>query len=442
MKITLILPAIGKKPGQRYIGTWKMEPLTIAVIKGLTPAGIDCQFFDDRIEQIDYQTPTDLVLISVETYTAKRAYAIAARFKQRGIPVVLGGYHVTLAPEEAAQHADSLVIGNIEAIWPKLLSDFSSGEMQNRYVGKPIYASAAPDLSIYRGKKYLPVSLVETGRGCPHACEFCAISSFYASCYHPRPLDAVLDDLRSAKHGYVFLVDDNLVADRAYAKALFTAMIPLKLHWAGQGTLNLGRDPELLQLMKASGCELILIGFETLSEGNLRQMHKAKFGANEREKLVRRIHRAGINIYATFVFGYDDDGDESFAQTLAFCQRHRFFTAAFNHLLAFPGTPLYQRLAAEGRLLHDTWWLDDAYRYGDFAFTPKRMSAEEMSRRCYQTRKAFNKPSNLLRRSLAVWQRSGSRLIPLFWMMNLPLSREVDDKMRVRLGAHLDESPK
>ncbi len=266
MKITFILPAIGKKRGQKYIGTWKMEPLTIAVLKALTPDDVETEFFDDRIELPDYETKTDLVCITVETYTAKRSYRIAARFRERGIPVVMGGYHATICPEETEQFCDSVIVGNAETVWTQMVSDARTGQLKKRYKGGIGTYGVTPDKSIFTGKKYLPVSLVETGRGCNHNCEFCSISRFYDSRYHARSHALIEEDIAASPYKYFFLVDDNLVANRKNALALFKRIEPLHIKWAGQGTLSMAKDPELLKAMKKSGCEIILIGFESLDQ--------------------------------------------------------------------------------------------------------------------------------------------------------------------------------
>lgn len=443
MKITFILPAIGKKPGEKYIGTWKMEPLMIAVLKAHTPADIVTEFFDDRLECPDYDTPTDLVVITVETYTAKRSYQIAGEFRKRGVPVVMGGYHVTLLPEEAARYANSLIIGNAESVWGLLLEDFRKQKLQGVYRGAIHLSEVLPDRNIFAGKKYLPISLVETGRGCCHRCEFCAISSYYQGRYYPREHGQIIRELQNNPNRFYFLVDDNLVADKNNLKALLQQMVPLQIKWAGQGTLSMAKDPELLKLLKKSGCELMLIGFESLEEESLRQMNKSFNAAlGERDELVKRIHDAGIGIYATFVFGYDGDTERTFTDTLRFARKHRFYTAAFNHLLPFPGTKLYQRLAGEKRLLYDKWWLDENYIYGDVAFQPKNMSPQELSRLCRQARKEFSSFLTVLKRSFGSISRSHPIMWLLFWSMNLRLGKEIDEKMKIPLGRNLDELPK
>ena len=444
MKITFILPAIGKKPGVKYIKTWKMEPLSIASLKAITPLHYQTEFFDDRIELIDYQTATDIVAISLETYTALRAYRIAEKFRARGIPVIMGGYHATLLPEEVSEHADAVVVGNAEKVWAQLLHDAENHNLQKIYNGGCGFGSVAADRSIYADKKYLALSLLETGRGCPFRCEFCAISSYYQSRYYTRPVAQVIEEIVALGKKKFFFVDDNIIANPGYAIELFEKMAPLKIQWGGQGSLTIADNPKLLAAMAKSGCKVLLIGFESLDHANLKQMGKEwEYKLGNPDELVARIHDHGINIYATFIFGNDHDTRHTFDQALEFSLKHQFFFAAFNHLLVLPGTPVYERIKAEGRLISEKWWLDPQYRYGMISFRPKNMSAEEVSDACAAARRQFFSSSNIFKRGLALWGRQSSLMLALvYFFSNFTLQHEVDGKLQLPLGDGLDELPK
>ena len=421
-----------------------MEPLLIATLAASTPDDIDREFFDDRLELIDYETKTDLVAITVETYTALRAYRIAEKFRKQGIPVIVGGYHPTHMPEEASEYADSVVVGNAEGVWDQIIHDARVNRLQKRYQGKPMFSSVLPDRRIFDGKKYLKLGLVETGRGCPFKCEFCHITSFYKAEYHPRPIKQVIEDIKQTGKNFFFFVDDNLVANPSYTIELCKEMAKLNIRWAGQGTITMAKNPELLKWMKKSGCCMLLIGFESLDDKNLEQMNKgwsSKLG--ERDELVQKIHDVGISIYATFIFGFDHDTQDTFKKAVEFSLKHKFFYAAFNHLLPYPGTPLYERLKKENRLIRENWWLEDGYKYGDIAFIPCNMSGEELSIRCVEARKEFFKYSSIARRGLELLKRNPSiSLLSIFTQSNFNLKEEVSGKYGLPLGRGLDELPK
>ncbi|MDR3363871.1 MAG: radical SAM protein, partial [Clostridiales Family XIII bacterium] len=270
----------------------------------------------------------------------------------------------------------------------------------------------------------------------------CAISQYYRCRYYKRDIEDILRDVSLSPHKYHFLVDDNLTADKAHAEALFSALTPHRIKWAGQGTLAMASDPAFLKAMKKSGCELILIGFESLEEESLRQMKKGFMTGLAQGESVRRIHDAGIGIYATFVMGYDGDTPATIERTVAFAEKHKFYTAAFNHLLPYPGTQLYRDLQQGGRLLHDAWWLAEDYNYGELAFRPKHFTPEELSRRCHEARREFSAGSVVLRRGLHAMRHTSPLMWSLFWAMNLRLGTEVDEKMNVPIGENLDELPK
>ena len=446
MKITFILPAIGKKPRQKYLKSWLMEPLTVAVLSAMLPEECEREFFDDRIERINYDTDTDAVFITVETYTAKRAYFIASEFRKRGKKVVMGGYHVTLCPEEAAEHADSIMVGNADGIMAEVLSDLEAGRLKPRYDGRACILYKQPDRRIYadKVKKYLPVSLVETGRGCYHNCEFCSIAGYYHQHYLHREVADIIYEIRACPHKIFFFVDDSIFSDRAFARELFSELTKLKIIWTTQITLDIARDEEMLRLMKASGCEMVLIGFESIESDNLKQMNKGwSERLGEREALIQRIHDAGISIYASFVFGFDSDSEETFRSTLEFCRKHQFFVVAFNHLLIFPSTPTYESFKADGRLICERWWLQEGYTFGTVTFTPKQISAEELRACCKGYRKQYFSFRSIRERGRTMRKRSRGFLINFaYWAINIIFHFEIDKRFGIPIGENLEETKK
>jgi radical SAM superfamily enzyme YgiQ (UPF0313 family) len=437
MRVTFIQPRIGAKPGERYPQGWQMEPLWAAALAALTPAPVSRDFFDDRLAPIPYGHDTDLVAISVETYTARRAYRIADRFRERGVAVVLGGFHVTLDPDEGAPHADAVVVGQAEPVWARLLDDFQRGGLRPRYVGPAgsSWDSPQPDRGLYAACDYGPLRLVESSRGCPYACEFCAVSAYYERRFLVRPVEAVVEDVRRSGARFVFIVDDNVGADPGRLRDLCEALTPLRIRWMGQVGVQVAEDEALLRALRNSGCEGVLIGFESLNPANLAAMRKpAAAKAACYAEALGRLRRQGISVYGTFVFGYDGDTAASFAESLDFAIRQRLFFAAFNHLLPFPGTPLYARLRAEGRLVRERWWLDPDYRYGDVAFRPAAFSAEELAAACNDCRRRFYRWSSVMRRAEFQANLSTPFRTITFFAQNTVAKRDVERRFGLLLG--------
>ena len=438
-RVTIVHPCVGRIPGQQYIKTWQMESLPAAALAGLTPPDIDVKFYDDRLEAVPFDEPTNLVAISVETYTAKRAYQIATEYRQRGIPVVMGGFHASLRPDEVARYAEAVVIGEAEALWPRVLDDARHGTLQKFYrsEGRPSLELLRPDRSIFRGKRYLPIGLVEAGRGCHFRCDFCAVQTVFNQTQTRRPIDRILDELRSLKDSkrIFFFVDDNITSNISQAKEFFKALIPLRIRWVSQASINAAHDEEFLDLLVRSGCQGVLIGFESLNPDNLTAMNKtfntAKGGF---EKALANLRRHRIRVYGTFIFGYDADSEESFAPTVEFAQRHGFYIAAFNHLTPFPGTPLYQRLEAEGRLLYESWWLDDQYSYNRIPFQPRGMSPEALQRECLGARREFYSWSSIFKRSADMVNRSNAFMWRNFFPINAMHRSDVSLRDHYPLG--------
>lgn len=439
MQLTIIHPCVGRRPGEPYIGAWQMEPLPAAVIAGLTPTEVSIRFYDDRMERIPFDQPTDLVALSIETYTAKRAYQIASEYRKRGIPVVMGGFHATLCPQEVADYAEAVVVGEAEEIWPGLLDDFRRGQLQKFYrqSSRPALTNLKPDRSIFRGKRYLPIGLIEAGRGCHFKCEFCAVQTVFNRTQTRRPIDEILAEIKQVwtYRKLIFFVDDNITSNMRQAKEFFRALIPLKIKWVSQASINAAHDEEFLDLLVRSGCQGILIGFESLNPENLKSMDKG-FNTMQGgyEKALANLRRYRIRLYVTFIFGYDSDESASFAETVAFARHHQFYMVAFNHLTPFPGTPLYTRLQAENRLLYPAWWLDDDYSYNKIPFQPAHLSPEALQYHCVEARRQFYTWPSIIHRSLDPVNRANLFMFRNFFLINALLRREVSQRDYYPLG--------
>jgi radical SAM superfamily enzyme YgiQ (UPF0313 family) len=381
-----------------------MEPLNLGIIAGLTPPGVDVRLWDDRIDAIDYDEPSDLVAITVEAFTARRAYEIADEYRARHVPVVMGGIHATALPDEVAEHADAVYTGDAETRWAEVVADAHAGGLKPRYdapIGRPQPGTRARR-DIYADKGYLPVSLLQFGRGCPFRCEYCAVGAYFEHRHHVRPIDEVVAEIRDQRRRDLFFVDDNLIADHEAAKDLFRALIPLRVRWVSQASVDQVRDPELMELMVESGCLGNVIGFESLDPDNLRQMHKGTnlAGFDRYASTVQTLREHHLQTWAAFLLGYDHDTPDSMAAQCEWAIEQHFTFAAWNVLMPYVGTPLYERLKEQGRLLYDgRWWLHPDYRFNSAAFVPARMSADELTETAWQCRRRWNSPASILRRA-------------------------------------------
>ncbi|OGI10106.1 MAG: hypothetical protein A3I68_05955 [Candidatus Melainabacteria bacterium RIFCSPLOWO2_02_FULL_35_15] len=404
MRLTLIQPSIGKIKGGKYVDSWQMQPLAIAVIAGLTPEDVEIKFYDDRLDEIPYDEQTNLVAIPIETYTAQRAYNISKEFRKRRVPVVMGGIHASLIPEEAAKHTDSVIIGDAEDTWGTVMEDARKGTLQKTYRSKAttgMLEHVKPKRDLFAKKKYIALEMVETGRGCPFYCEFCAIAGSFKGNYRNKEIKNIVADIESLKGDLIYFVDDNFVSRINRTKELCKAIAPLKKKWFSHGSINMTNHRELLRLMEKSGCANILIGFESLNPKNLEAMGKSWTVVKRNySESISMLRDHGITIYATFVFGYDYDTLEDFDRTLDFAIEQKLALAAFNHLVPYPGTALYNRLMSEGRLITPNWWIKPDYKFGEVAFRPKNFSAEILAEKCFECRTKFYNSGSIFKRMI------------------------------------------
>ncbi len=432
---------MGRQAGKKYIRSWQMEPLAPAYLATLAADRADVRFYDDRLEAIPYDEATDLVGISVETYTARRAYQIATEYRKRGVPVVMGGFHATLLPQEVLQYADAVVVGEAEDVFAGLLDDFRAGRMRRVYRSseRPSLERITPDRRIFAGKRYLKLGLVEVSRGCPHRCGFCAVSSYYGATQNRRGIDSVLAEIEEQRktRDLIFFVDDNFGAHRKAAKEFMRELAGMNVRWVSQSSFDVTRDPESLELMQASGCKGILVGLETLQADNLAQMSKDFLKTPDLfAEGLRRLEAHRIAVYPTFIFGYDHDTLDGYRRTVDFALEHRLFLGAFNHLLPFPGTPLYHDLQTAGRLTHPRWWIEDGYGYGTLPFASK-LPPQVVEEECMKARARFYSLAHIFRRFGNPANRSDSVMARAFWVINLMVRHEGYQRRAMPLG---DES--
>jgi radical SAM superfamily enzyme YgiQ (UPF0313 family) len=358
----------------------------------------------------------------------------------------MGGFHAALMPDEVAKHAEAVVVGEAEAVWPTVIDDARHGRLKKFYrqQGRPSLGGLRPDRSIFRGKRYLPIGLVVAGRGCHFKCEFCAVQTVFGATQTRRPIDEILREVASLKpyRKLFFFVDDNITSNMKQAKAFFRALAPLRVRWVSQASINAAHDEEFLDLLVRSGCMGVLIGFESLDAENLKGMNKSfnmMRGGFDRALANLRRHR--IRVYGTFIFGYDRDTSQTFDRTVEFARNHAMYIAAFNHLTPFPGTPLYTRLQGEGRLIYERWWLDPRYRYNHIPFVPAGMTPVELQRNCLEARRAFYSVASIVGRGFDAVNRADGFMWRNFYLINAMHRGDVSMRDEYPLGDESCTSP-
>ena len=360
MKILLISP---------QDNTWRITPnkilfypLSLPVIAAWTPDEYDVKIVDEKVDELDLGYDCDLVGITATTANVKRAYYLADEFKRRGRKVVLGGAHVSFMQEEALSHADSIVVREAEEHWQALLFDLRHKRLKRVYRSDERF-----DLSNYRSprvdlldmRKYVMHHLVETSRGCPYNCDFCSVTKFFGRTVRYRPIESVVDEIVQRNARRVVLVDDNIFSSSERSKKLFRALTPLKIRWWGQSSILLGCDEEAAALAGESGCELLFIGFESISQENLEIWKKRVNILCDYDTCIDTLHKYNIKVLGSFIFGFENDDEKSLNDTVDFAVKNRMELAHFTCLTPIPGSALYSRMDKNNSILNRDWDLYD-----------------------------------------------------------------------------------
>ena len=376
-------------------------PLTMPYLAALTPEEFGAEFkaIDEGVQKVNYEKLDfyDIVAITSVTSSVKRGYELAAYFKEKGSYIVMGGHHVTLCPEEAAEHADTVMTGPADRTWREFIEDFASGAPKPRYDGEHCDIGAAnviPKRELMQKSKYIFAPTVIANFGCTNHCEFCVINTFWGGKYSARKIEDVIDEIRSLKSKYILFLDPSPTSNPIYAKAFFEALIPLKIKWAGLCTTDIYEDVELFDLMIKSGCMGILMGFETFSKDSLQESHK-KNQVETYKAVVDKFHQNGVSVLGTFMLGFDGDTKESILKMPDYIDEIGVDIPRFAILTPYPHTPTHRRFEAEGRILSKDW---NDYDSIDATFAPNHFTARELeemlasvSNECYTLRRIWKR---------------------------------------------------
>ncbi|MCD6469129.1 MAG: B12-binding domain-containing radical SAM protein [Thermoplasmata archaeon] len=393
----------------RYIPS----PLSLAILAALTPEIHSVKIIDERFENINFNRFYDLVGISCCTFNATRSYQIADEFRKRGTTVVLGGAHASALPEEAKQHADSVVIGEAEETWPQLLKDFEKGKLKPFYrQTRPVNPDTIPKPKrdiLYKNSKIVPV---QATRGCPYSCEFCSVgTSPLSGVFRCRPIESVIEEISEIKEKNIVFHDASLTILPNYTKQLFKEMKNLNKRFICEGNINvLSRDKELIKLAGEAGCLEWEVGFESISQATIDQIGKKTNRVEKYADTIKNIRDNGMEVLGSFIFGFDTDTKETFNQTINEIYRMRLNKASFNILTPFPGTPLFERLEREGRILTRDW---SKYNAKEVVFYPKNMSINELLTGYIKTTREFHSFRETFRRFIICDGAKNMHISPL-----------------------------
>jgi len=425
MELKLIAPAIVDEKRRGMQGrVFQLPPLSLAAVAAATPEHIAIQLIDEAVEPINYDCGADLVGITVLTRFAPHAYKIAERFREKGVRVVLGGMHPSALPQEAIKYCDSVIIGEAEGVWQRLIKDFEKNRLKKFYKNEG-YADLTkitpPRRDLYKKERYLFTHLIQTTRGCPFNCNFCSVTKFFGRTFRTRPVESVINEIRGLKTKFLGFSDDNIFGNRSHARKLFSALKYEGIIWMGQSSINIADDPELLHLAARSGCKGLFVGLESVNPESLNQMNKGFLIPQKFKDAIKRLHDEGIGVLGAFVMGNDNEDTSIFKKTLEFAKKIKLDLAQFAILTPYPGTAIYHKLIKEKRIFNFDWAKYDA---GNTVFKPLKMSAERLKEEVDKLWRDFYSFDEILFRLVKLGKRLPIQVLPLL-LLNYSFKKEI-----------------
>jgi radical SAM superfamily enzyme YgiQ (UPF0313 family) len=400
VKVKMILPALTEavSPFFRPIKYSLFPPLGLATLAGYLSDDDEITLQDEHVERLDVEDEPDLVVIQVYVTSALRAYRLADHYRSKGAYVALGGLHVTSLPDEAARHADSIFLGPGEDIWPQFLADFRSGRPKPVYRSQVRTLDALPPIrrDLIKRRLYLVPNSIVVSRGCPHTCDFCYKEAFFegGKGFYTQKVDAALAEIARLPGRHLYFLDDHLFGDVRFASALFEGMRGMGRVWQAAGTVTSVLKPALLEQAVNAGLRSLFVGFETLNPAALRGQGKVQNLHRDYDEAVRRLHGLGVMVNGSFVFGMDEDDASVFDRTVGWAIEQGIETATFHILTPYPGTALFARMEAEGRLLHRDW---DLYDTRHVVYETRGMRADELEAGYWRAYREFYRWGSILR---------------------------------------------
>ena len=395
--------------------------ISLLYIAALTPPEHEVTIVEEEVESVRFDMDCDLVAITCMTATAKKSYSISEEFRKRGKKVVLGGIHPTVLPQEAKLHCDAVITGEAEPVWAAMLEDLKNGTLKDFYHGGTAAALdeyPLPRRDLIRYTSQLRLEPIVTSRGCPYSCPFCSVWKFYGRKIRHVDVDRVMQDIENAKTNKFMFLDDNIVGDPKYATALFQALKERHIQWVGQASISFSKNEDLLKLAYASGCRGLFFGLESVSEEKIKRMSKSLRSQAETIDAIKRIQGTGILFHASLVFGFDDDDESVFDETLEFLYKTRIPSGTFNILTPYPGTDVFEQFKSENRLITEDW---DFYDHCTVTYRPKNMSVDKLYEGYQSVMHQFYSLGSILQRFPANIKRAG-----LYTVINTGMRNSLD----------------